>query len=694
MTKSRKPKGAVAKVAGLANVTQSAPELLKSKDFKDGTPQVLGEFQIHDMPTGHAETLQNRIGKTPDLLERFPNKRKPKRDDFAGFDVGFPIDTYMAASYILAILSQRPAEGAVKKVVKIVPGQPMQTISEEADAGTSLHYALPSKKDQTAFQNMIASLNKRYIFDLAHNALKYKPLFEEVLLEADFFSTNPFSDDQNALLLTYLVDLNTREWNYRPDFQSDALSNYKEEFQAVEAAIKVSATKLAAALAKKRVAAQAQSLNFALPEALRAQEQNRGLVPISAWSVGPLKDVISHDEFSRYECSEEFTENLEQYQYKLDKNLDNVIHFCGKQRDTILRLQSVIDRKLIIQEKSSVLAVDSCFKLLNALEPVDLLLTNIGSGWTAINLAIKAKAYSDELRDRQRQMQFLYGKTPSGKYEFSENPDIPEEEEEDPTKCVVYACFSGSDTAYDVIQDRIKACGVDEHVVVIRERFEALSVSDERLNRVKVILVNTDCSRTSVADPIELLIQESQPDSDMSQLLNLKPQGSDKSADALASKHLQTMKHAICGVAPNANAIVYLTRSVHTSENERVVTDALKSQPATGQLRWKLSPPVVLLRPTDITSSTGNYLQIRPSTYENGCFITVLSRKTDQKDGAKEMVKKAALQGLIMPDKPNTPAKTQAQLEAERQAAMPSYARSNVRRVSNGISGFGSTSKK
>ena len=80
---------------------------------------------------------------------------------------------------------------------------------------------------------------------------------------------------------------------------------------------------------------------------------------------------------------------------------------------------------------------------------------------------------------------------------------------------------------------------------------------DSALSRVKVVLVSAECSRTSVADPIELLIQEGQPDSNMSQLLNLKPQGSEKSADALGGKHAATLRTAMSGLIPNSNAIVY-----------------------------------------------------------------------------------------------------------------------------------------
>jgi 16S rRNA C967 or C1407 C5-methylase (RsmB/RsmF family) len=185
--------------------------------------------------------------------------------------------------------------------------------------------------------------------------------------------------------------------------------------------------------------------------------------------------------------------------------------------------------------------------------------------------------------------------------------------------------------------------------MLVEQVFENMN-HDSQLSRVKVVLVSAECSRTSVADPIELLIQEGQPDSNMSQLLNLKPQGSEKSADALGGRHVATLRTAMSGLIPNSNAIVYLTRSVHSGENEKVITDALKSQKTNSSMKWKLSPPVVMLRPSDIATSTGNYLKIMPSAHENGCFIAVLSRRTGQKDDAKEMVKKAALQGLFNVD--------------------------------------------
>jgi len=626
-------------------LTQSTVDVLHDKSG------AIPDFTVHDT-TGHSETAENQTKPKyqPANLQRYPNARDPKKDDMAGFDVGFPIDTYLAAGYILAVLSQNKKPANMKKMSL---GGMMSQVAEEEEEGYDLNYALPNKKDTEEFQKMIASLNKRYIFDLAHNALKYKSLFEEVLVESNFFSSNPFGDDQNSLLLVYLVDLHSRNWDFRPEFESDGSSKFVEDFESVEKAIKKSRTKLAASLAKKRVAAQAQSINFSLPEALRAQEQNRGLVPISAWSNNKdnLEKILESEEFEKFEKIEDFTELLQINQYKIDKNLENVVHFCGKQRDKILRMPSVLSKKLIIQEKSSVLAVDSCFRLLNALEPVDILLTNVGSGWTAINLAQKMKVYTEEMKDRQRKMSFLYGKSSSGKVKIDVEAVVEEgEKKDDSDKCMLYTCFNGSQTAYDVIMERIESCGVSEYIKIIRSSFENMN-HDSQLSRVKVVLVSAECSRTSVADPIELLIQEGQPDSNMSQLLNLKPQGSEKSADALGGKHVATLRTAMSGLIPNSNAIVYLTRSVHAGENEKVITDALKSQKSNNSsMKWKLSPPVVMLRPSDIATSTGNYLKIMPSAHENGCFIAVLSRRTGQKDDAKEMVKKAALQGLFNVD--------------------------------------------
>ena len=128
----------------------------------------------------------------------------------------------------------------------------------------------------------------------------------------------------------------------------------------------------------------------------------------------------------------------------------------------------------------------------------------------------------------------------------------------------------------------------------------------------------------------------------------------------------------------------HLTRSVHSGENESVVTDALKSQGSTGSsgLKWKLSPPVVMLRPSDISTCSGNYLKILPSAYENGCFIAVLSRRTEQKDNAKELVKKAALGGLFG-DQPATVSSPVIR--------QPSASLNRVKKSDSQSKGFGST---
>ena len=104
-------------------------------------------------------------------------------------------------------------------------------------------------------------------------------------------------------------------------------------------------------------------------------------------------------------------------------------------------------------------------------------------------------------------------------------------------------------------------------------------------------------------------------------------------------------------------------------------------------MKWKLSPPVVMLRPSDIATSSGNYLKIMPSAHENGCFIAVLSRRTGQKDDAKEMVKKAALQGLFNVDNSNaSPMGTPARQSSANV--------SKLRKSESQQKGFGSTANR
>lgn len=591
------------------------------------------------------------VSESPDWLR--PNLKLPKRDSSAGFDVGFPIDTYISAAYILATLSQ--TEETKKKSNLLRKPENQKEEDDENKSESALKYTLPSATDKANLLRMIASLNKRFIFDLAHNALKYKNLFEEVLVESNFFAKYPFSDDQNSLLMVYLVDLNNREWNFRQDFESDEDSAYREDFIQVESAMRSHEIKLHAALAKKRVANQSQSINFALPAALRAQEENKGLVPISAWAESnqSLLEILKNDQ----ELAENWTENnnfeskLGPNQYKLDKNCDNVIHFYGKIRDNILRLNAVRTNKLVIQEKSSVLAVDSCIKLLNALEPADILLTNIGSGWTALQLALRLKEFSRELIKKEEKQKFLFGGNSTVLDHASKNQESNDQKTSNPNICKVICPFTGSDTAYQVVLEKFKEFGCEEHLQIIREPLTNLSNKPENIERVKVVLIVTECSRTSVADPIELLIQESQPDLNMNQLLNLKPQGSEKSADNLANKHTNVLKFIVnSNLCPNSNSIVYLTRSVHKSENENVVNNVLNAQNNSLSKKWVVSPPVVMLRPKDIDRNSGKFLKLTPSAYQNGCFLAVMTRRGQQeRDQAKEMVKKAALQGLIGP---------------------------------------------
>ena len=138
-----------------------------------------------------------------------------------------------------------------------------------------------------------------------------------------------------------------------------------------------------------------------------------------------------------------------------------------------------------------------------------------------------------------------------------------------------------------------------------------------------------------------------------------------------------------------------MTRSVHAGENEKVITDALKQQGGSGNssMKWKLSPPVVMLRPSDIATSSGNYLKILPSAHENGCFMAVLSRRSGQKDDAKEMVKKAALQGLFNTDNLGGEEGNNNMASSSTPTRIDNRV-NKVKRVESHTKGFGSTANR
>ena len=107
-------------------------------------------------------------------------------------------------------------------------------------------------------------------------------------------------------------------------------------------------------------------------------------------------------------------------------------------------------------------------------------------------------------------------------------------------------------------------------MILLEDSFLDALPSDERLKKVRLIVVNVPCSKSGIVNPVDFVLQEGVTSSikelARGNIDNTKVKG-------LAFQHLSVLRHAL--KFPLVQAIVYITRSTHKSENADVVSKAL-----------------------------------------------------------------------------------------------------------------------
>ena len=83
-----------------------------------------------------------------------------------------------------------------------------------------------------------------------------------------------------------------------------------------------------------------------------------------------------------------------------------------------------------------------------------------------------------------------------------------------------------------------------------------------------------------------------------------------------------------------AQAVVYVTRSMHKAENEAVVNRCVEfiNMVQQKKMPWRVSPPVLPLSQRDIESEnhlSGKYLIFQADYTSSGCFLAVITREVN-----------------------------------------------------------------
>ncbi|KAM8970076.1 putative methyltransferase NSUN7 isoform 2-T2 [Sarcophilus harrisii] len=288
----------------------------------------------------------------------------------------------------------------------------------------------------------------------------------------------------------------------------------------------------------------------------------------------------------------------------MDQHCSDVIIFPSHLKSELLNIELCTGYKLLFQDKSRSLAVHSVKTLLNMDD--DILLVNMGSWYTVAHMSTLTNQNTSK----------------------------------------IYVCGVKAQTKESELQDLFSNMGC-RNIEVLNENFTDIEAKDQRLQKVKVILLLPRCSGLGVSNPIEFILNENE-DAD---LLKDHSQGAiakDK-LHVLAEQQYEQLKHAM--QFSKAQAIVYCTCSVYPEENEVVVKKALELGVEGNKVQpYRLSPPVLpLCSAKEIHSSIDKFFKVEPSEITNGCFLAVLTRERDPSEtvSVKDVLARAAAKGLL-----------------------------------------------
>ncbi|KAM9381595.1 putative methyltransferase NSUN7 [Phaethornis superciliosus] len=487
---------------------------------------------------------------------------------------GYPDTVYVNAAKIFQVIhTEKPKE---RMLVRYGDGSlsPMQTFKHEYSQCAS--------------------------YELAFSALKYQDLLEEVLLDSGSYPCHSIPDELTSLLVVMLYDLQDRKFQARKIFDKE---EPVEEIQQVEHYLDSFKTKLAAALARYRIKHGAVSIESFLPESIRKQEQRASALPLYVW-INTLK-ISLQDVFRELELKGftrvQSVSDLDHYTYCMDQHCPDVLVFPSSLKEELLNLDLFAECKLLLQDKSRILAVHSSQALLNIGD--DIIVAHLGSHLTIAHLSVLTNHSISNI--------FVCGMKSSAKAEELKN------------------LFSHMEC---------------KNIHLLHEDFTEIDPVDARLENAKVILLLPQCSGLGVGNPIDFIVN----DHGDAGLLRDLFQGcvSVDKLNILAERQLNELMHAM--KFNKVQAIVYCTCSLYSEENELVVKKALESGVEGNKVKpYRLIPPVFNTC-SNSDASTELFFKMEPSESSSGCFLAILEREKDPENVTpNDILSRAASKGLL-----------------------------------------------
>nr|CAB3264460.1 putative methyltransferase NSUN7 [Phallusia mammillata] len=621
-------------VSSSSNSLIYSAESLKNKVLWPSDKQ-----RIHHSDTAVVNTP---FGKMPQWMTmqgmEYQRRARSIPDFLSGADYGYQHQVYVSAAEIFERLAVRKVSGECLvqyTPLELLPGPPL----------------FETKKI------------KRQAYELAYETLKYQELLEEILIDSGHFFAHPTADDTTALVVVMLYDFLKRKWAPRCRIVGERLI---KDVTDVEDGIMDNRIRLAAALARCRVKNQSLSIDYILPEVVRQQEKCASSLPQYSW-VNTAKTSV--DQVLKSLQDNHYVEVTDELPprgkfYKVDTHCEDVLSFPRDQKEVLKHLDIHSKGMIVLQDKTSSLAARSVAAMLTEDDECDLIHTDVLAGLTTAHLAVYLHNVT---KKRMEAKELMYGShiTRFRASVSSNETESEESSDEGMRRPTVFAFGVRSESHREQLNHLLKQLGL-KNVKLLSEKFENVDTKrDPRFGAVKIILVTPQCTRTAVANPIDFMLNEGDSEN-YAVLRDLSHGERHNNATESARSHVESLKVAL--KVPSVQAVVYTTRSVHPAENEQAVNSAIKWQRETGEgsKPFRLCPPTLPLTSNDIKegekevtvvrgyksqSLKHNFLRMKQSPDMNGCFIAVLTRQIDTTDSAtvKDILKRAALQGLIMP---------------------------------------------
>ncbi|XP_070552991.1 putative methyltransferase NSUN7 isoform X2 [Ptychodera flava] len=531
-----------------------------------------------------------------------------------------------ADSVPIAVLKEKDVEGNFQENER--RSQSFQHISQpngrDANHGIYLYASqlFASLKPQTKSERLSDSDNwcqdakppqippneekyRRHVYDLAFATLKYQALLEDILLDSGYYSYYSTPDENHALTMVILQDMQDRRFAKRHKMPDEPFIDHVSE---VEDDLNAYKTKLNAALAKNRIKFKAPSIEFLLPENVRERETKAVATLVYAWvnqiktDISTVIDTLKEEGFKEVKSDDKLTEQT----FCVDVQCKNVLIFHSDIREELENHQLFKEYHLIMQDKSSCYGPHSVKALLN--EGDDVIHTHVGSG--------KITAHMSSLMNQEGSTVFAFGLK--------------------------------NHSHHETLKGRMEQYGV-KNIRGVEENFLDVLPTDVRFKNVKVILMTPPCSHSGITNPVDYILHEGE-DASILQDLSRDEVDQDK-LNEIINEQMEYLKHAMR--FSRVQAVIYCTHSINHEENENVVTkvaDYFNSKLTAKQMPYRITPPTLPLSVKDADKQeSSKYFKTKPTEKTSGCFVAVVTREATPDDQltAADIIARAKAKGLM-----------------------------------------------